>query len=452
MKANPTYPLPDAFPETEPALMTAAEFRNLRNPEGKYHEAGAYESTIESLNDNRFYFVGSVSVDARKPNLIVLGDHRWSEAAPVDELIYRDRESDKTVAVLRDGVLYRDRFYRGRHGNFPRHYNADGPRGGLVEVGPFVEKEVKDPESYAQDLIRQADQNLARYPHLLQRIVRGGERLEVRSKVPPRPDKLDTIVFLNRDKLVVARGLDEWGATLLQVAEEYRGKGLGTALAEIWYEINPQSESGGFTRAGAANARRAWESRVRLFSERGWYSALVRAGRLSAERVRKITSGLGARRATESPFVHEGSEAEKPDLRVYVDEDGVAFVLYDARFLDEPDERYIHGYGFLRDTEEHGTFFYRIEYDPAYRVLATAIGLQLARDAGEPVYVADVPGDLVEWELIPEARRKGDHVSLTQDILPLRTLAASERKARRKVDPYGQKVSELLETAESKWA
>ena len=46
-----TTPLPDKFPSTEIGLMTWREFLEFRNPEGKMHESGSYDYSVEKMND-----------------------------------------------------------------------------------------------------------------------------------------------------------------------------------------------------------------------------------------------------------------------------------------------------------------------------------------------------------------------------------------------------------------
>jgi GNAT superfamily N-acetyltransferase len=443
---NPTSPLPESFSDAEPALLTVKEFLALRNPQDKSHPGDAYETTLATLNHSRLQPVGSVfpwTGARREKKLIVLADPQ----AP-DALVYRDPESDKVVAVLHDGTLYRDRFYP-----IPNWYVSNRSLNGrseTVRVHIASEREVKYPEEYVIRVDDPAARNHENFPHLLQRVLIDGMRFEVRSEQRPRLDKLDTIVFLDPSGLIVAEGSNEWGATLLRVAEESQGRGIGRALAAFWYEFNPKSTSGGFTPSGRANAIATWQTRVHEFLSRGWYSALVREGRMSQARVKEILADL----PKQPPKRRAETERVEPeaDLRVYVDDDGIAFVLYDARFLSDRDEKYVYGYGFLRSSTAHGSFFYRIEHDAKYLKLATAIGLQMARDQGEPVYVAAAPGDLIEWEVVLQAERDGDYVALTEDVLPLKALAAAERRLRRKSDPYREIPNSLLEIAESKWS
>lgn len=80
--------------------------------------------------------------------------------------------------------------------------------------------------------------------------------------------------------------------TLLTVAQEYRGKGLGQKIGKIWYKINPSFLSGGFTQAGLNNATRMYFERVREAIESGWYSKWIKDGQISKEKVKEIISAL----------------------------------------------------------------------------------------------------------------------------------------------------------------
>lgn len=299
--------------------------------------------------------------------------------------------------------------------------------------------------------------NRAHYPHLLQRIVVKGVRYIVRSAGVPVPDRGTSLAIIDAEGKIVAEATDEWGATLVVVAQELRGKGFGPILTRAWYDLNPRYRSGGFTSAGRGNAVRTWEARVREFMDRGWYSELVKQGRMTAAQARAIQAGLSGKRAP-SPLPADlpktGPTSDGHQLLAYVD--GPTFVLYDSRFLADPDEQWIRGYGFFRDADVRGTrqtFLYRIEYEPAHRVQATLAALQLARDEGWPVYVGPGYGDLVELDGIEDrVVRKGEQVRLRADALPLRDMARLEAKIRSKDDPYREMESRLLEAAEGKWA
>jgi GNAT superfamily N-acetyltransferase len=441
MRRNPTTPLPEALSPTEPALMTVGEFIAFRNPGEKYHPEGAYKATVASLNDG-LSTLGTAR--ARWKEYRVEGvAPRYGEAPTVtDRLVFRD-DGNKVVAVLVDGVLYRDRFH-----TLPDYYTTHRDRVPLVIRS---EREVKEPSAFVRRVYDPAKANRKRFPHVVQRVALGADLFEVRAEKPPQDSAQDTLVVLNPEGEIVARADDEWGATLLRVAEEYRGRGLGKLLAEMWYAFNPASTSGGFTSAGAANARATWVARVREFQARGWYSDLVRRGDLTLARVREILSGLPAEKPATSRLPSNTPKAS-PDLRIYVDEDGASFVVYDARFLDDPKEEYLHGYGLFRDAPSVGTFLYRIEYEPEYRKLATAVALQLARDNGERIYVKSRPGDMVDPSGLPHVKRAKGYLSLTQDILPLADARRVEQVLRKRKDPYDEALYRLLEMAESKWA
>lgn len=436
-RANPSEPLPSEFHEHDYALMTVGEFMLQRNPDEKFHQSSTWSSDLDSLNRDWLSHLGQ-SVDDQRRRVIVYGDAE----RPAENLVFRDHETREVVAVLRDGVLYRTRFR-----TVPRWYESAGHGREVRNIGIEREQEVKYP---AEQTAPPRDRNLADFPVLLRRLVRKGERLELRAERAPRQGRQDGIALLNRDGLVVGRVDDEWGATLLRVAEEYTGAGLGRELLAVWNEYNPDWQSGGFTVQGASTAAAAWSDRVRLFLARGWYTALVRAGRMTSARVRAITSGLPKRRS--SAELHGAAAMpEKVDLRVYLDTDVTSFVLYDAQFLADHDERRVLGYGFLRDTPRHSLFFYRLEYEPKYVNLVTRIALQLARENRAPLFVAAAPSDLVPWELVPEALHSDGYVTLSRDVLPLRDLGRLEYLMRRPMDPHRELQDRLLEAAEHKW-
>jgi len=75
----------------------------------------------------------------------------------------------------------------------------------------------------------------------------------------------------------------------------------------------------------------------------------------------------------------------------------------------------------------------------------------MARANGEPIYTGEGYGDLLELEGLENVTVDGDYASLNKDVLPLATIAAQERRARKPFDQYQQVYHSLLEQADSKW-
>lgn len=439
MRRNPTVPVPETF-EHEPALMTRAEYLDFQNERGKHHDSRAYQVSVADFNRLPLTQVGNTEPDRNGRRLVV--------EAPTDGreiLVFRDKESGVVVGMMEQGHLFKGRFAK-----IPEWY-LDMRTREPVMIRPTSVREQKYPEQQLMPAhfdVRKSNQE--QYPIVLQRFDAGGQRFELRAERVPRKNKLDTVVVMH-DGLVVAMGSDEWGATLIRVAEEFRQLGLGALLKDYWAETNPDARSGGFTLSGERMALGSWERRVREFLARGWYTELVRLGRIGKDRVREILSGLHgkigpARLPSDAPRVEE----EEPSLLLYLD-DG-SFILYDERFLQEPDEKYVYGYGFLRETDRTGPFFFRLDYDLDYADLVTATALQMARDMKEPVYVEDIPGDLVEWQRIPSATYVDGRVTLKKDILDLKKLSREERSKRGKVDRFDELRYRLMELADSKWS
>jgi hypothetical protein len=439
-RPNPAAPV--IIRPGEIGLMTADEFLEYRNPSGKSHASDAYSASLESLNQFVQSPIGVTHSGARIYSTHDGGYVLYEKNAD---------EVEKPVAVVLDGVLYHEPRWRGER--YALEYTRDHRRQDQQWTPvPVTEKRVV--KYLRAPLARALDpraMNLEDFPYLIRRIQVDGEPLEIRAAREPEPGRGTGLAILDAAGRTVARAENEWGATLILVADEYKGKRLGQVLGEIWYGYNPKFQSGGFTPAGQKSALRMWENRVRELIANGTYSDLLRAGTITAARIRDILGGLRGHRA---PVELPEPRAPKAKAKVLVLIDpGISFVVYDAKALtaDEIDESMIYAYGFFRDSRPVGTFLYRIDYEPAFREMATMLALQMARDEGEPIYVGQGYGDMLELGGLDGIVREGDYVRLTEDAIDLNALSRAEKKARKPVDPHGEKEMLLLETADAKW-
>lgn len=435
---NPSHPLPEPLAPNEIGLMTLEEYLAVTNPSDKHHPESAYDSDIEQLNDTLMY-VGSIRRERSGRSHLRFGVYR----GPGGHVL---RDEERTVAAVIDGVLYHPADVRG--GDLPRSFED---RDGAVVFTAGEVRRVKYIEPQVELVKRTAAHNAARYPHVLSRVMVGSEPMTVRAERAPERDAGVLLAVLDAQGRRVAQASDEWGATLVMVARELRGRGVGRLLAEVWAELNPSYESGGYTPSGMATATRVWEARVSAFLSRGWYTELVKRGRLTAARAREIRAGLSGARRAPLPLPAP-APLDRPDprsVRVLLDDFG--FVVYDAAFIGDRDDRHVLARGFFRASEHVGQFLYAIDYEPAYRKLATYLALQMARDSGEPIYVGEGYGDLLELEGLEGVVREGDYARLTHDVLPLRDLKRVERGLRKPLDPYGEVEQSLYELSDSKW-
>lgn len=428
-----TTPLPE-LSSKEPGLMTVGEFIASRNPKATYHTSDAYDFDLKKLNrDFSLSDKGIATVRSVKYNVV---------ANNKGFLIYEDKV---LVAVIHDGVLYKGKSAKTLPSGYIDYRNRE-----YTDFGVTATKTVKYPAEYVRLVSDVAKNNLATYKVLLRSALVSGEPMQVRAKEQPEKNKGVSLAVINERGEIVAEATDEWGATLLVVAQEYRGKNLGQLIGKFWYMFNPDWESGGFTKGGEENATKIWEDRVREFLANGWYSELVRQGTLTKQRVEEITSGLRPRKQKKEELKVEDKKGE---VLVYVDDpkEPVSFVIYDSQFLEDQDDKYILAHGFFRSSENVGSFLYKLDYERPYAKLATYVALQMARANGEPIYTGEGYGDLLELEGLENVTVDGDYASLTKDVLPLATIAAQERRARKPFDQYQQVYHSLLEQADSKW-
>jgi len=430
-----TIPLPSSFPKTEIGLMTKEEFLHFRNPHEKSHGSDSYDFDLFHLNRDYPQSVGTLGSGGDKLEVEKLsGGFRLVDG------------DGKVVAVVHDGTAYyEDPRVKRRIPSSIEH------RGVPTDLGLTSYKQVKYLSEVAPLISPIAKKNEAAYPVILQHILVKGEPMTVRAEKAIKEDAGTTLALLNAEGLVVAQASNEWGATLLAVAQEYRGKGLGKILGQFWYDFNPTFESGGFTEAGQRNALALWRDRVHEFSARGWYTALIREGQITYDRVKAILAGVGQRPERPAPVLAPEGVKATGDMLVYTDED-ISFVVYDRAFLEEQDEKFIHGFGFFRDSPSVGVFIHTIDYDRPFADLTTRVALQMARDSGAKLY--DGEGgyhDMMEIEGIPGVVREDGYINVTRDLVPLKALSQKERRLRKAVDQYDEIKDLLLEMAESKW-
>lgn len=438
------HPMP-TFGEGEMGLMTRDEFLTARNPEGKYHPSDAYETNLAGRN-----YSGGFLGEARGRS-----GETYSFSDPGGEGLVVE-VGDKVVAVIYHDTLYHDRKHPASM--IPLYYTTTQYGAEPVDLRDRVKrtKEVK----YLSDLLVKVNalvkRNRARFPVLLQRLMVKGEPLEIRAESEPEKDKGVTLAILNGTGEEIASASNEWGATLIAVVGEYRGRGLGRILGRIWYEQNPGFESGGFTSSGEENALRIWQGRVQEFLANGWYTALIANHTLTVQRVRDILKGLSDRsRHDPLPLPTPGQSGKgrlnPKDALVLVEEP--TFIVYDPAFLTDPDDKYILGYGFFRNSSPAGTFFYTLDYVPGYEKFVTYVGLQMARDMGDTVYVGPGYGDHVDYEGLAHVEiLDPTHIALTRDVLPLADMGRLEALRRKPHDRYGQLHDQLYELAEGKWS
>ena len=426
-----TTPLPKSLPKEEIGLMTLEEFLDFRNPRGKWHSSDVYDSNLDKFNkDRRWTHRGLHITRGGKIDI-------WQHDQKKDS--FKILHEGKLLAIVHKGTLYHPRTQLLPY--IPQWYRDRDHE--IVELNFNRTKEVKYISEVMPLVSSAAKRNLQEYPHIQQRIKVQGDYYEVRTEDQPTPNSGTTIAILNSEGQVVAQASNEWGATLLQVAREYRRKGLGKILGKYWYKWNPNFTSGGFTAKGQANAVAIWKDRVREFLSRGWYSELLRQRKISKSRIKEILKELGERVKFPEP-------PPKKEKEVLVFIDGWSFVIYDKAFFADPDEKYIYALGFFRDSPSVGPFIFSIDYERPFQKLATSVALQIARDNNEKIYAGKDYGDVLELKGV-DVQRDGDYIYLTKDVLNLAPLKNYEKRVRRSLDQYDEKYYLLLEMAHSKW-
>ena len=421
----------------DPALMTFKEYMKSVNRQGKHHEAHAYDFTLDQANrladdtymrDFTFPLNYSRQLTVKKNNTDTLFTV-WIENKRIGW-------ADTSNVYMTKHDLERRDILDAIRNRFPNHQ---------VVVRKYP---VRD---FWESILERYEKN--RFPKILRRFRSGDEVLVVRQDADG-----DMGVFNERHQRV-AGAQDEWGAVLIWVAREYRGRRIGPLVGKLYRDENPDKDSGGFTTAGYRNLEQIWSDHVQKALSSGRYTRMVKQGEISKDRVREILANYKGPKKPQ----RFSEPSTSPKVRALIGETHV--VLYDTRFYKyasssdfEKLESFIHGYGLLtgltyNDQSEDMRLF-RLEYDnQEYENTLVTLLLHLAAEDGvSRIRVGAYGDDLVQGS-VPGTTVEGDYLSMTRDPIPglLGKLRAVEKAERRPHDPYGEVGTLIIEVAEAKW-
>lgn len=429
------------LPDDDIGLMTLSEFLYHRNPRGKSHPNDVYDTSLSSMNRPdrlRTFTIGNMSELSNKQMTIQV---TFQGVEPVGKIVSVDKTP--VAVMIGDTLYYTIRFPANQL--IPFSYRDQF--GDTVDLRPKNIKPVKYIDDYVQKVHRVKEKNVEYYPVIISRLMIDDEELTMRTTKPLPYDKNSgqTVAILNSNNMIIASASDEWGATLLRVVKEYRGKNIGNILGKYWYEMNPAFTSGGFSPMGQNNAVKIWANRVRTFMANGWYSDMIKNNELKKERVKEIISKLPERKS----IAKKELDNRPAEPLIYSDLDN-SFILYDKKFYENQDEKYIYAFGFLRGSGKK-IYAFTLDYDKAYEKIATYIIFQIAYDNKEKLYISSPPSDHMALDGLDGIKIENDFAYLTEPALNLKKFANAEKQYRAKNDKYDEIYYALQELANSKW-
>ncbi len=260
----------------------------------------------------------------------------------------------------------------------------------------------------------------------------------------------------------VALAQDEWGCILIAVAKEYRGFGLGTIIGKVARTYEPGKTSGGFTPMGARNFIRIHREFVRDALTSGLYSSLVRAKKLTMERVREIVTSAKVQMRPAKDSVDLSSNS--PDSWLLFRDPYGTFVLYDRKlaavinndkYHESFAERMVKGMVYAMAHDDAGiTRIKQIGGDtkPVHAfMLALAYTHSKIHDL--PLWVEPEEYDLPGFTYGPESNAVGYSSRQVMDgkMINYIEMVEAERRFRERFDKYDEFKHLLVDLATAKF-
>ncbi len=272
-----------------------------------------------------------------------------------------------------------------------------------------------------------------------------------------QPVEFSLAIFHDDKKVAMAE--DEWGAMLISVAKEYRKFGLGTIIGKMARTLEPAKTSGGFTASGARNFIRVHREFVRDALASGYYTALVRSGKLPIERVKEIIGSVDLSRRQKSTVNLDSSNPN--DWLLYTDQYGT-FMIYDRKIKDviEQDmtnfaERMIKAFAYC-SLGNHGGIarlkLFGADSEQLRRLLLTLVWTYVDKH-GEQLWVQPEEYDVPGFKYGPESKAVGysSRQILSGPTKDYSGLSATEHKFRKSFDRYGEFGHQIHELGNAKF-
>lgn len=128
----------------------------------------------------------------------------------------------------------------------------------------------------------------------------------------------ETTVSAYVDDTPIGSVANEWGATLVQVAEEHQKKGIGKFLSKLWRKAYPFRTSGGFTEKGLSTFKRVHQDFVLEALEKGEYKRALEEGWMEPARFVEILQSAGldpSGKPSGKPSIERPDNSGSPELR-----------------------------------------------------------------------------------------------------------------------------------------
>lgn len=252
---------------------------------------------------------------------------------------------------------------------------------------------------------------------------------------------------------------DEWGCLLVSVASEYRGFGLGPVITKLAWEAEPGKDTGGCTPKGAGVVRKVHAEFVHEYLQKGFYSLLVKQGKLTAQRAQQIIASASLQ---SKPKQQRNYGTDDPENWLLFHENGI-FILYDKRLKDiYQDEDGYWKDKCIKAVGDVGGMMHENENYLLRRIGGDTEGLKkfmllccvtwTAEEDGKPllVYEEDLP--LVDTtQMKVKKDRKNGWVSLITEPLDYKPMERAEKKWRKQFDKYDEFRIILMEIGSAKY-
>jgi len=227
-------------------------------------------------------------------------------------------------------------------------------------------------------------------------------------------------------------------------------------LGKLYRESHPDANTGGTTAAGSKQVKRVWDKFVREAITDGTYSKLVKAGKLTAKRVKEIVKDL----ANRPNFKNIKTTDYIADYKNWLIMDHAAGALiyhkavYDHEVDFEKAQEFIMGYTLIRsvDTRPH-PFLFTVDYENkrAESMLLYA-SLQISLRSNEGLDIEAPGSDYAESiQNLKHTEIRDGVVYLEQSQTAIVTAFNVEKQYRKHRDKYNEYQYTLLEAAEAKY-